>query len=135
MSENKSGLVPKGRCILVTAYEPEMDRMRRLTGLFIPPTVTEKTAVWESRARVVAVGAMAWDDEKEPRAQPGDLVLITKFAGFVMAGADGRLYRFVNDRDVFGQITDEAVPSGDLQDAPHRLNSREVENAGQGAVQ
>lgn len=128
--ENKSGLVPKGRAVLVTAYEPEMDRVRRTTGLHIPATVTEKTAVWESRARVVAVGRMAWSDELEPRAQPGDLVLITKFAGFVMPGADGRLYRFVNDRDLFGQITDEAVPSGDLEMAPQRLNSRQVEKEG-----
>lgn len=128
--ENTSGLLPKGRAVLVAAYEPEMDRIRRTANLVIPATVSEKTAVWESRARVVAVGAMAWDDEKEPRAKPGDLVLIAKFSGFVMPGADNRLYRFVNDRDIFGQITDEAVPSGDIQTAPHRINSRQVEEQG-----
>lgn len=127
--ENTSGLLPKGRAVLVAAYEPEMDRVRRTAKLFIPPTVSEKTAVWESRSRVVAVGPMAWDDEKEPRAKPGDLVLIAKFSGFVMPGADGRLYRFVNDRDIFGQITDEAVPSGNLETAPHRLNAAEIEGA------
>lgn len=130
MAEDKSGLMPLGRAVLVRAYEPEMDRVRERVKLVIPSTVAEKTAIWESRAKVVSVGPLAWDDEPQPRAQPGDLVLITKFAGFVITGADGLNYRFVNDRDVFGLITNEAVPFGDLETAPHRTNSRAVEGEG-----
>lgn len=104
---NTSGLRPAGRAVLVIAHEPELDRARKQSNLIIPQTVSEKTTVLENRARVVAIGPTAWDDEKQPRAAVGDLVLITKFAGFVTLGADGRLYRLINDRDIFCVIEKE----------------------------
>lgn len=106
--ENPSGLRPAGRAVLVKAHEPELDRAKRETKLIIPQTVGEKTILLENRARVIAIGAAAWDDEPEPRAKVGDIVLITKFAGFVTLGADGELYRLVNDRDIFCVIEKEA---------------------------
>lgn len=105
---NLSGLRPAGRAVLVQAYEPELDRAKRETRLVIPETVSERTTILENRARVVAVGESAWSDEVAPRAKVGDLVLITKFAGFVARGADGQAYRLVNDRDIFCVIEFEA---------------------------
>lgn len=116
-SENASGLRPCGRAVLVKAHQPEMDRARDKSAIFIPTTVEESTAVWENRMRVVAVGACAWADEPEPRAKPGDLVLVTKFAGFVKRGADGKLYRLINDRDLFCVIEKEAE-NDDAWDEP-----------------
>ena len=63
----------------------------------------------EQRAVVVAVGPAAWEDESQPRAKPGDKVLITNFAGMLTKGTkDGKSYRLVNDRDIFCKIVEEA---------------------------
>lgn len=101
---NDSGLKPLGRAVLVKTYEPE----RKDSLIAIPDFVQERGATLESRAVVVEVGPACWPDEPA-RALPGDKVFISKFAGFIARGpADGELYRLVNDRDIFAQITQEA---------------------------
>ena len=86
----------------------------------LPDTVSERSMMVESRAVVIAVGPTAWDDErfclfgiplwKLPRAKPSDKVFITKYAGYMAKGpADGKMYRFVNDRDLFAGITMETA--------------------------
>lgn len=103
--ENKSGLIPLGRAVLISPYEPEMRQ-----GLIqLPPSVQQRTQMVEQRATVIAVGDSAWDDEKSPRAKPGDRVLVTKFAGYMAVGPkDNEQYRLVNDRDIFARIAEEA---------------------------
>lgn len=106
--QNKSGLKPVGRAVLVQLYEPE----RAESPIEIPGFIKEKSAMVEQRAVVVEAGAAAWEDESAPRAIPGDKVLITRFAGFMARGtADGLLYRLVNDRDIFCKIEHEEVLS------------------------
>lgn len=102
--ENKSGLEPRGRAVLIQAYEPE-----RKKGLIeLPAEVAGRAAMIEQRAVVIAVGNDAWSDEREYRACPGDKVLVTKFAGMMAEGPlDGQQYRLVNDRDIFCRITKE----------------------------
>ena len=74
----------------------------------IPEDVRRQAATMETRAEVIAVGPECWYDEKGPRAQPGDVVLITRLAGYMAKGPlDGQIYRLVNDRDVFCRITGE----------------------------
>ena len=103
--ENKSGLKPLGRAVLVTPYEPE----RAGSAIFIPDFVKEREVALESRVIVVEVGPACWPEEPAPRARPGDKVLISKMAGYVAQGtADGKVYRFVNDRDIFAKIEQEA---------------------------
>ena|SRR5271168_3331397 len=97
---NKTGLHPKGVAVLVEPYEPEI----LSTILAIPDSVREGLSVLENRVRVIEVGPFAWSDEPQPRAKPGDVVMITKHAGFVATGADEKLYRMVNARDVFCEI-------------------------------
>jgi co-chaperonin GroES (HSP10) len=98
---NKSGLKPLGRAVLVQPYEPE----KKASLIELPETVKERTVMVEQRAVVIEAGPAAWEDESEPRAKPGDKVLITKYAGHMCEGtADGKLYRLVNDRDVFCRI-------------------------------
>ena len=98
MMKNNSGLKPLGKAVLVEPYEPELKK-----GLIVlPDTVRERTLMVEQRCVIVDVGPAAWDDEKVPRAKPGDRVLITKFAGHMAMGIkDHKQYRLVNDRDVF----------------------------------
>ena len=115
--ENRSGLAPLGRAVLVELYEPEQQR-----GLIaIPDHVRERTAMVEQRAVVVSVGPEAWSDERKPRAVPGDKVLITRFAGHMARGPlDKRLYRMVNANDIFCAITAEAdLEAVDERSASH----------------
>ena len=102
--ENQSGLKPLGVAVLIKPYEPE-----RQGGMIeIPDVVQGRMSMVDNRAIVVEVGESAWHDEPVPRAKAGDKVLVTKFAGYMAKGTkDGQLYRLVNDRDIFAQITDE----------------------------
>ena len=101
MTMNKSWLNPLGRAVLVKPYEPEIKK----SVIAIPETVRERTSMVETRAIVLEAGPQAWDDEKVPRAQPGDKVLISKFAGVMAQGtADGEKYRLVNDLDIYCKI-------------------------------
>lgn len=98
---NESGLQPCGHAVLLKPYEPELAGGK----IFIPPTVSERATMLETRAIVVEIGPSAWDDEKAPRASVGDKVLVTKFAGVMATGVkDGVKYRLVNDRDIFCKI-------------------------------
>lgn len=99
--ENTSGLKPLGRAVLVKPYTPE----RKNSAIVIPDQVQEREAAVDVRAVVIAVGAACWPDEPK-RAKPGDLVMISRMAGFVAKGPqDDGIYRFVNDRDIFAGIT------------------------------
>lgn len=97
--ENKSGLRPLGRAILLDPLEslPEF----KATKIVIPDTVKDRVSLAEQQAIVVAVGPEAWKDEKEPRAKPGDRVMVSKYAGTFVPGKDGKTYRAVNSNDVF----------------------------------
>jgi co-chaperonin GroES (HSP10) len=101
---NKSGLKPLGVAVLIEPYEPE----RNEGVIVIPDLVKDRTLMVEQRAIVVEVGPEAWSEEKQPRAQPGDKVMVTKMAGYMTVGpADGKTYRLVNDRDIFAAIVEE----------------------------
>ena len=100
--QNKSGLFPAGRAVLIRPYEMESDSLIQL-----PDSVKSKEAMIEQRAIVVAVGFSAWHDEPQPRAAVGDKVIVSKFAGYMAVGPlDQKQYRLVNDRDIFALITD-----------------------------
>lgn len=101
--ENKSGLMPLGRAVLVKHYEPE----RKESAIYIPDNVNDKVLLVEQRAVVLAIGPACWPDEP-PRAKVGDRVLISKMSGYMAVGpADGARYRIVNDRDIFAAIVGE----------------------------
>lgn len=105
---NESGIEPRGRAVLIKPYEPP----REPSPIVIPEHVQKAQDTMNQRAVVIAVGPSCWCDEPEPRAKPGEQVLVTKFAGFNIFGdvsADGEHYRLVNDRDVFAAFSGEAV--------------------------
>lgn len=98
--ENNSGLRPLGRAVLLRPMEEKLSSV-----IEIPDSVMERHAAVDFRAIVVAVGPMAWKAEGEPRAKPGDKVLVARYAGHVAkSDVDGKLYRFVNDNDIFAGI-------------------------------
>lgn len=103
---NTSGLKALGRAVLIEDYQPEVAS----SVIEIPDLVKAKMTMVEQRARVVDIGPECWADERSPRAAVGDKVFVTKYAGFMTVGtADGRPYRFVNDRDLFAGIVEEAI--------------------------
>ena len=106
---NPSGLKPLGRAVLIEPKTPE----NLSTVIAIPDSAKDRMQMAEQQAIVIEVGPMDWDDEDEPRAKPGDTVLVTKYAGFMAQGPlDGKVYRLVNDRDLFCGITDKERDNG-----------------------
>lgn len=102
---NASGLAPLGRAVLVEPYIPE----RKESLIVMPEEVLTRDQMLEQRATVIAIGPSAWHDEVAPRAKPGDKVLVSRYAGYMATGtADGKQYRFVNDRDIFAAIEVES---------------------------
>jgi co-chaperonin GroES (HSP10) len=104
---NVSGLKPLGVAVLLEPYTPE----RKGGVIELPQDVAARSTMVDNRAVVVEVGQSAWHDEPMPRAKAGDKVLVTKFAGFMAKGMDGKDYRLVNDRDIFCAITSEGEPN------------------------
>lgn len=105
---NTSGVRPLGCAVLVEYYEPE----RKESLIYVPETVRKGEVLVEQRAVVVEVGPECWLNETQPRAKVGDKVLIARLSGYALTGpADGRLYRIVNDRDIFAAITHEGAPA------------------------
>jgi co-chaperonin GroES (HSP10) len=102
MIHNKSGLHPQGVAVLTEPYEPEVKLWS--DTLVIPDAVRESLAVLENRMVVLEIGSAAWSDEGRPRARVGDVVIVTKHAGTVATGADGKMYRMVNARDIYCTI-------------------------------
>lgn len=103
--ENKSGLRPLGRCVLIEPYAPE----RKTSLIVLTDDTIGRDQMVEQRAIVVEVGAHCWSDEPVPRCKPGDRVLVAKYSGYMAMGtADNRQYRFVNDRDIFAAIEVES---------------------------
>lgn len=104
---NTSGLEPVGRAVLVQPYKA--DRIgANIPGFTLPDSVRAGLEMVEQRAIVIAVGPSAWFDEPCPRAKPGDHVLITKYAGWEAKDditGDGRVYRLINDREIFCKIS------------------------------
>lgn len=101
--KNESGLEPLGFAVLLEHYQPE----RKESLIVMPESVEDRSALIEQRAVVVAVGPEAWKRETFPRAVPGDRVLVSKLAGYMAKGEDGKSYRFVNDQDVFAKLVGE----------------------------
>ena len=104
---NNSGLAPLGRAVLVEYYEPE----RKGSLIHVPDSVRDREVLVEQRAKVIECGPHCWPDEP-PRARPGELVLISRMAGYACRGPkDEKPYRLINDRDIFARITFDALAS------------------------
>jgi co-chaperonin GroES (HSP10) len=117
--QNASGLKPLGKAVLVRPYE---EPAKKKSLIAIPDQVKERALLLEQKATVIAVGEMAWENERatflgiplwrKPRARAGDIVVLAQFSGHMAVGpADGVQYRVVNCNDIFMAVTKEA-PDG-----------------------
>lgn len=102
MTQNTSGLIPLGRAVLV---EPLASDEIKSAIIAIPESAKDRLMMAEQQALVIAVGPEAWKEEAEPRAKPGDRVMIAKYSGTMTIGPlDKKIYRAVNANDVFLRI-------------------------------
>lgn len=72
--------------------------------IVIPQSAKERIMLAEQQAIIIAIGSEAWKEESQPRAAVGDTVMISKYAGTLVRGKDGKQYRAVNANDIFLQV-------------------------------
>jgi len=94
--------------VLVKPYASQPELVSKI--LEIPQSARDRIQLAEQEAIVVAVGPEAWKEEAQPRAKPGDRVMISKYAGSIVVGIlDKTTYRVINANDVFLAIDVEEV--------------------------
>lgn len=97
--KNGSGWVPQGQAILLRATQ--LDDLRKEGGsVLIPDEVWTSSAARDVEGMVVAIGPDAWMDIT-PRCEVGDRVRFTQFAGGIIKGDDGIIYRLINAHAVY----------------------------------
>jgi len=96
-----------GRTVLVKPYASQPELVSKI--LEIPQSARDRIELAEQEAIVIAIGPEAWKEEKQPRAKPGDRVMISKYAGSIVVGIlDKVTYRCVNANDLFLAIETES---------------------------
>lgn len=106
---NSSGIRPLDMRVLV-----KPDPVEEVTkgGIIIVPDAVEKEKYATVKATLVAVGVNAWAEAKTHPAftapEPGQRVMIAKYGGVVVKGADGEEYRIMNDEDITALLEEVA---------------------------
>ena len=103
MSDNPSGIHPKGYRVLIQPIEPEV---KTASGIIV---ATEETKYKEEMANttgvVVELGPVAFSDYgDDPWCAVGDKIIFAKYAGLLYIGKDGIKYRVINDSDVVATL-------------------------------
>lgn len=95
---NVSGIVPLEYRALV--YLDPVEE-KTASGIIMPDVVREKEGAAATRATLMAVGGNCFEDWRDARKpEPGDAVLVSKYAGQLYKGLDGKEYRVCNDKDI-----------------------------------
>jgi co-chaperonin GroES (HSP10) len=120
---NKSGLHPSGEAILLRLYDPET----RSSAIYVPPMVSARQAMIETRGIILEIGSQAWLDEDEPRHEIGDKVLIGRYSGTIMEGPRDKIkYRMVNARDIYCGIDDGLEVTEDMFESQLKAEQQEL---------
>lgn len=122
----KSGISPSGNRVVV---KPDDIERKTEGGIIIPDTEAQKHMYAQSTGVLVAVGPDCWKEDttvterlidgqwkpverkvsgySEPFAEVGDRVAFAKYGGLQVEGADGEVYRILNDLDITARVSDE----------------------------
>lgn len=94
---NLSGISPVEFKILVLIDETE-----KVTkgGIILTSDHKERADMAQVKGTLVAIGGNAFQDWSGTIPEPGDRVMIAKYAGLVAEGNDSRMYRLASDKDV-----------------------------------
>lgn len=95
--ENKSGLHPTGRTVLVL-LDPVPEKHGEVV---MPGSVVEKDRMAQVHATLVEIGPLAWEKEPTAKVSTGSLIVIKRYAGEYVTGMDSVKYRIINDTDIY----------------------------------
>lgn len=108
-----SGIQPLEYKVLVRPGEIEVDpaiARAKAAGIQLPPGVVERELMAQVVSTFELAGGNAFEDWKDARLpKAGDCVLMPKYVGIPLKGADGVEYRLVNDKDISALVTKEGV--------------------------
>lgn len=106
---NNSGIKPLDMRVLV---RPDPVEKRTAGGIILPESALEQKEHAQVKATLVAVGINAWCEAKVTRGfeapKPGARVMIAKYGGVLVTGADGQEYRIMNDQDITAVLEEAA---------------------------
>jgi chaperonin GroES len=101
--KNQSGIQPLGYRVLV---RPDALEEKTKGGIVIAQTIKETHDRAQQTGILVAVGEGAWRDYAKPWAEVGQRVMFAKYGGAHLTGADGVLYRLLNDEQITATVAD-----------------------------
>lgn len=100
-AKHPSGIAPVEFKVLI---EPK-EQAEKIGSIIVPEEAKEKGKWAEIEGRIVAVSPLAFTystDEEwgGSKPKPGDRIIIAKYSGVRVKGADGKEYLLTNDKDV-----------------------------------
>lgn len=101
---NQSGIDPVEYKVLV--LPDPVEEVSKGGIVLSVESVKERERMAQVKGTLVAVGGNAFEDWNS-KPEPGNRVMIAKYAGVVAPGADGKEYRLCNDKDICAVITVE----------------------------
>lgn len=107
LSKFKPGLMPVGPRLLVL---PEPIKDTTDGGIALPGLFTEKEEMKQMKALVIDMGFEAYSDTVDNWCEPGEEILMARYAGVSYEGDDKRKYRLILDSDVVAVINHDNDP-------------------------
>jgi co-chaperonin GroES (HSP10) len=112
------------KVLVVPAEVPE-----KKGAIFLAASTHEKDVFANQRARIVALGPVAFQFEDWPasarKPQVGDVILHESYIGEEVEGEDGRKYRLINDRAVMAVLERRDEMRWDIVDDIRRPTAQE----------
>lgn len=130
---NESGWEPIGDKVLILTDQPAE---KSAGGIQFTDTLKERTALAAETGILAALGDGAWvwnSDRTRPfegrRPRVGDYVYIQRYAGQVILGNDGQLYRLMDESCVAGVKFDHNLTEEEAVQETSKLLSKLKKNA------
>lgn len=107
--------LPIKACLWRILVEPKRPKEKSEGGILLAPTTMDAEEAFTCVARVVHVGSQAYQSKPQPgidfalephKAKVGSWVLFARHSGQRVKMVDGREYRFLNDTDILGVVSD-----------------------------
>jgi chaperonin GroES len=99
---NGAGIRPVGHVVLVLPLEVE--EVSKGGIIMSTGSQTRREEMGQTEAVVIALGNTAYKDQMEAWCAVGDRVVFARYSGTERKGADGKMYRLINDLDVKGVL-------------------------------
>jgi len=118
-----SGINPTEYNVLV---EPEKVEESSRGGVLLAASTLDRKQAFAIRGKLMAVSPLAFSYEVWPegtrRPQIGDTVIMTKAAGVIVEGLDGKEYRLLKDKDIAAVLGGFEARLADLDSEIASLN-------------